>query len=166
MQIKVKAFFVVIFFLVSFILTSFPISKTEKVEAESFSVSYDITFKFTKSGAANVVQKITLKNLTADLYASEYSLNIGSSNVKNIKGKDSLGAVIVTSKKNKDTSVLSAKINEKTIGKNKTTNLTLTYTIDDLATKSGGVWEIQVPGISTAEKLANFDLKIKIPNGL
>src|SRR3989344_6594078 len=165
MQIRSKAFFAVIFFLASFLLASFPISPTKKVEAESFSVSYDITFTFTRSGAANVTQKIALKNLTADLYASEYSLNIGASNVKNIKGKDSLGAVSVTDKKSRDSSILSAKINEKTIGKNKTTNLTLTYTIDDLAVKRGAVWEIQVPGISTAEKLANFNLKIKIPNG-
>lgn len=126
-------------------------------------MGYDLTFTFNKNGVADVTQKITLKNLTSDLFPSEYSLNIGSSNIKNVKGKDSLGSIVVSSKKTKKTTVLTAKINEKTIGKNKTTNLTLTYSISNLAKQNGRIWEILVPGISTDEKLTSFGLKIKVP---
>ena len=160
---KLKVPFLLFFFVTSFVFSSIPFQNKARVEAASFSVSYDLTFTFNNSGVADVTQKITLKNLTSDLFPSEYSLNIGSNNIKNVKGKDSLGSISVSSKKTKKATILTAKINEKAIGKNKTTNLTLTYSISNLAKQNGRVWEILVPGISTAEKLAAFELKIKIP---
>ena len=160
---RLRVLLALFFFVISFIFSSLSFQNETKVEAASFSVGYDITFTFDKNGVANVTQKISLKNLTGDLFPSEYSLNIGSSNVKNVKGEDSLGSVSVSSKKNKGTTILTAKINEKIIGKNKTTNLTLTYSISNLAKQNGRIWEILVPGISTGEKLSSFSLKIKVP---
>ncbi|MEX0616681.1 MAG: transglutaminase domain-containing protein [Candidatus Woykebacteria bacterium] len=137
--------------------------RSGEVQAASFSVAYDITFIFNEDGSARAVQKIALKNLTTDLYPSEYSLNIGPGNVTKIAGSDSLGAIQVRSLKDKDSTVLRAEINEKVIGKNKKTDLTLNYTIKNLASKKGRMWELLVPGINTSENLDSFRVKIEVP---
>ncbi len=157
---KVKAAIILATFLIGSLLT---LKLVEEIRAASFSVSYNISFTYGNGGSAKVVQKITLKNLTEDLYASEYSLNIGSTAVTNVSGKDSLGAIKVTSKKVKNSTVLAAKLNDKVIGKNKITNFTLFYTINNLSTKKGRMWETLVPGISTSEKLDSFILTLNVP---
>ena len=160
MPLRLKTLTILLIFTAGII---FPFLKVEKVESASFSVSYDMTFTLSDDGSAKVTQKIVLQNLTADLYPSEYSLNIGASDIKNASGTDSLGSFKVSSKKNKDLTTLSAKLNDKVIGKNKQTRFTLNYTINNISTKNGNMWEVLTPGINTSEKLGSFSLKLKVP---
>jgi hypothetical protein len=157
---KIRAIIILAAFLVSLIFSS---SVSKETEAASFSVSYDITYTFNNEGSATVVQKTSLKNLKAKLYPSEYSISISSPNVKGVSGTDSSGAVKVTSKNKKDSTVLTAKLNDKIIGKNKVTQFTLNYKIKNLSSKKGRMWEILVPGVSTSEKLTSFQLTVRTP---
>src|SRR3989344_175635 len=151
----------VLIFLVAFLISA--IILIQQAEAATFSVSYDITFTFKNNNSAKVTQKISLKNLTARLYPAEYSLNISSTQVSNVSGKDSLGAIKVTSKKAKDSTTVTAKLNDKIIGKNKETVFTVNYTIENLSNKNGRMWDILVPGVDTSEKLRSFKLTLNIP---
>lgn len=146
-----------------FLISSFITFYSPTIEAASFSTNYDITFTLKSDGSAQVNQKISLKNLTADLFASQYSLDIGSTQISNISGVDSSGSIQVTSKEQKDSTIINAKLNDKVIGKNKKVNFTLNYTIKNLAVKKGNIWDVLVPGISTSEKLDVFTLKINAP---
>ena len=160
MPLRVKNSIILLIFTAGIFL---PFLKVQKVESASFSVSYDMTFTLQENGSAKVIQKIVLQNLTADLYPSEYSLNIGASDIKSASGTDSLGSFKVSSKKDKGLTILSAKLNDKVIGKNKLTKFTLNYTINNISTKNGNMWEVLTPGINTSEKLGSFSLKLKTP---
>src|SRR5947209_7638080 len=55
---------------------------TNQVFADSkFSATYDVTYEVKTSGITEITQNISLKNLTADFYATEYSLNIGATKI-------------------------------------------------------------------------------------
>ena len=157
---KFRALIILAAFLVSLIFSS---AVSKETEAASFSVSYDITYTFNKDGSATVVQKTSLKNLKAKLYPSEYSISVSSPNVKSASGLDSSGAVKVSSSKKGGSTILTAKLNDKIIGKNKVTKFTLNYTIKDLSSKKGRMRSILVPGVSTSEKLDSFKLTVKTP---
>ncbi len=136
---------------------------TGRTLASAFSVSYNVKVAFKNNRSAHFTQEISLKNLTADLYPTEYSLNIGSSNVRSVSGSDSLGPITVTSKKYKGSTVLTARLTDKVVGTGKVTSFTLRYTITNLAQKQGRMWNILVPGINTSEKLSSFKLRISVP---
>jgi len=151
----------VLIFLVAFLISA--IILIQQTEAATFSISYDITFTFQNNRSAKVTQKVSLKNLAARRYPGEYYLNISSTQVSNLSGKDSLGAIKVTSKKAKDSTIITAKLNDKIIGKNKETVFTVNYTIENLSNKNGRMWDILVPGVDISEKLRSFKLTLKIP---
>ena len=151
----------VLIFLATFLISA--IILIQQTEAATFSISYDITFTFQNNRSAKVTQKVSLKNLAARRYPGEYYLNISSTQVSNLSGKDSLGAIKVTSKKAKDSTIITAKLNDKISGKNKITNFTVNYTIENLSNKNGRMWDILVPGVDISEKLRSFKLTLKIP---
>ncbi len=132
--------------------------------AAQFSTGYDISFVFADNGQARVTQKIALVNLTDNLYASDYTLTISSTKISNISGSDSTGTITVTSKTQSNSTVLTAKLNQKVVGKNKASNFQIGYTIDSLAIKRGRVWEINIPQIVTSENVSSYKLSISVPD--
>lgn len=129
-----------------------------------FSSSYSVEFSFNTNGTSTITQKVSLKNLVDGCFASSYSLKINSPNVKDVSGKDSLGELSISLKKDKSTSTISAKLNDEVIGKNKSVSFELNYKIDGLATKNGLVWDLIVPAIATSEKVISYNLTILIPS--
>ena len=146
-------------FLIPTSVNSAQCSESSKI----FSSTYNVEFSFDAQGTSTISQKVSLKNLVDGCFASEYSLKINSPDVKDVSGKDTLGQLSVSLKKNKSTSTITAKLNDEVIGKNKTVSFDLNYKIDGLATKNGLVWDLIVPAISTSEKVSSFNLKILVP---
>jgi len=140
-----------------------PLVHPPQALSADFSTGYDITFNFDSAGKARVTQKIQLKNQTDNLYASEYSLTIGSERVSNITGSDRLGGIVVKATKKDQSTQLSAKLNDKVVGKGKIASITISYTIDDLAIKRGLIWDVNIPKIVTQEDIDNFSLKLIVP---
>jgi len=128
-----------------------------------FSSVYNVTFSFDSKGKAQVSQKVSLKNLVDGCFASEYSLSINSANATNISGKDALGKMSTSVKKGKNSSTISAKLNDEVIGKNRTVTFEVAYQIDGLAKKKGLIWEVVVPSVNTNEKVTDYNLTIKTP---
>ena len=129
-----------------------------------FTSIYSVEFSFDTKGTSTISQKVSLENLVDGCFASEYSLKINSPDVKDVSGKDSLGELSISLKKDKATSTISAKLNDEVIGKNKSVSFNLNYKIAGLATKNGLVWDIIVPAVATSEKVSSYNLKILVPS--
>jgi len=162
---RVLSIFLVVIFLASFRFTipdiySADCSNTSKL----FSSNYDVTFSVKKDGSATVVQKVSLKNLSAGCFVSEYSLRINTSKVKNASGNDSLGPLQIKLKKEASSTVLNAKLNDEVTGLGKTVVFTLKYTLNDLAKKEGQIWNLSIPKVATSEKVVSFNLKVAVPS--
>ena len=160
---RVTAFFLLIF---TFIFLFNPLvargadcSNPSKI----LSSSYDINYLVDAEGTAIVSQKVTLKNLVAECYASSYALNINSTKVRDVLGEDSLGKLQVNLEKSQVGTVISAQLNDAVVGKGKSVSFTLKYTIDGLANRVGNFWELVAPRIITTELVENYNLRISVP---
>ncbi|MCH7541826.1 transglutaminase domain-containing protein [Patescibacteria group bacterium] len=128
-----------------------------------FSSNYGLTITFDGQGDAKVNQKVSLTNLVDGCFASEYSLNINSTNVRSVSGRDSLGNLSTQLKKKKESTTVTVKLNDEVIGKNKTVAFELSYVLKGLAKKQGLLWNLAVPQITTSEVVKSYNLVIVVP---
>jgi len=138
-------------------------------EGAKFETSYQVTYEVKESGAALVTQQTTLKNLTSEYYAPEYSQTIGSTAVDNFSAADEQGTMLVNITKDHDNNQtnISLKFNREMVGLNKTSSWTLTYTSLESAIKNGQVWEISIPRVKEEQGgttiIAGYNLDLKVP---
>lgn len=162
---KRLSFFILILSLIAPFLLPPSVNSAQCSDATKiFSSTYNVEFSFDTKGTSTISQKVSLKNLVDGCFASEYSLKINSPDVRGVSGKDSLGKLSTSLKKDKSTSTISAKLNDEVIGKNKSVSFDLNYKIDGLATKNGLVWDLIVPAVATSEKVSSYNLKILVPS--
>ncbi len=154
-----KKIFVFIFLL--FLILGF---KLPVVLAENeFATSYNTSYIVGTDGVTDVIQKITLKNLTKDYYATQFSLSIGSTKVTDVSATDQGGAMeIEQAQKNTSTSI-TVKFNQQIAGKDKENSFTLRFKSKDFTSRQGKIWEIYTPRIALSDNLENYSLTLSVP---
>ncbi len=133
--------------------------------ADEFSTSYDVVYDIDESGVTTVTEKISLKNLTSESYASEFKLTIGSTQVSDIIASDPGGALDVTSTQKNNITTINLKFNQQVAGLGKTLTWTIGFKSKDFAEKVGKVWEVRAPRISTTSNLETYNLVLAVPQG-
>lgn len=131
--------------------------------ADEFGSSYDVVYTVSESGETTVTEKVTLKNLTAQYYASQFKLIIGATRISDIKAFDDSGPMEVTSSQQGSSTTINVKFNQQVAGLGKTLPWTLQFKSRDFAEKTGKVWEVRAPKVSTATNLENYNLTISVP---
>lgn len=130
---------------------------------DKFSTSYDVLYDVSEDGITEVTEKITLTNLTSESYANQFKLTIGATQVFDIKASDPSGPLEVTSEQKDTVTTIEVKFNQQVAGIGKTLPWTLFFKSRDFAEKSGKVWEIRAPKISSSSNLENYNLTISVP---
>lgn len=128
-----------------------------------FSTSYDVLYDISEDGITTVTEKITLKNLTSESYANQFKLTIGATQVFDIKASDPSGPLEVSSEQKDTATTIGVKFNQQVAGLGKTLPWTLFFKSKDFAEKSGRVWEVRAPKISSSLNLENYNLTISVP---
>jgi hypothetical protein len=129
-----------------------------------FSASFEADYSVQESGATKVTQKISLTNLTGDVYAKEYSLSLGSTNIENVSATDSLGKLKTEVKKSDKTTEIKLIFNEQVIGINKKLNFSLSYDVSDISRKNGQMWEITIPKLVISADITTYNLRLLVPS--
>lgn len=119
-------------------LLIFLLSPTKIEATEEFRINQKIDYLVDDSGKASVRQEINLTNNISQIYAKEYEFTISGSQIDNI-----IGGQIVESRQ--DFSKVLIKFNNPIVGKDKTNQFFITYTINNFAKKKGSTWEINIP---------------------
>lgn len=128
-----------------------------------FSTTYDVTYDIEGDGTTLVTEKVILKNLTSQYFATQFKLTIGATQISDIKASDSSGP-LETKLEQKDTStIITAKFNQQVVGVNKEFPWTLQFKSKDFAQKLGRVWEITVPRIAAGSNIAKYDVTLSVP---
>lgn len=131
--------------------------------AGEFEINYKVAYNIQETGTTDVVQNITLKNKTANFYADKFELKIGSTKVENVKASDETGPLQVETKFENNLTSISVKFNQKVIGEGKGQNWTLTYSSNELTTKSGQIWEVSIPRLAKSSDIGAYDATISVP---
>jgi transglutaminase-like putative cysteine protease len=147
-----------------FIVLTFLLLTANKSFAEGeFETTYDVSYKVQENGETQVRQEITLTNKTKDLYASEYTLIIGSPRLKDIKASDSQGALQIDTQSSDTSTEIHVEFNRQVVGIGKTYDFLLEYTTLDTALKNGLVWEVNIPRLSAQTQIARYQVTLEVP---
>jgi hypothetical protein len=128
-----------------------------------FSSSYNVNYDIDDNGVANIIEGITLKNLTDKFYASSFNLLVGSSSIFDISAQDAQGVMQVNASKKGNGTQINAKFNQQVVGKNKEYNWTLKFKSKDFAFLSGKVWQVTIPKIKTEGRIDDYSVVLSVP---
>ena len=128
-----------------------------------FATDYKVIYQSALNGKTTVTQNITLKNKTPNYYADKFELKIGSTKVEDVKAADSTGSLETNVKFAENITTISVKFSQRVIGIDKTLSWTLTYTSNELATKSGQIWEISIPRVANTTDIGQYEVAVKVP---
>lgn len=138
-----------------------------EVHAEGeFETDYDVTYAVNADGKTTVTQQVILKNKTPNFYADKFELKIGSTKVNDVSATDTTGPLKTQSKFENNLTTITVEFTQRVIGTGKTLPWTLTYTSDELTTKSGQIWEISIPRLARSTDIGKYDAQIKIPRSM
>ena len=130
---------------------------------QDFATSYDVTYDIDLSGITSVTEKITLRNLTSQYFASQFKLIIGATQITDIKASDQGGLMEVTSEQKDTSTSITVKFNQQIAGVGKEQPFTLSFKSSDFAQHLGKIWEISAPKIQSAPGLQSYNLTISTP---
>ncbi len=139
------------------------VSVPQAYAAEEFGTSYDVIYDVGDDGVTTVTEKIILKNLTSEYYASQFNLIIGATQITDIKASDASGLMVVTSVQKDNSTTINVKFNQQVAGVGKSLPWTLQFKSKDFAEKTGKVWEVRAPKVSSSTNLENYNLTISVP---
>ena len=138
-------------------------SPIQSAEVKEFGTSYDVIYDVGEDGITTVTEKIVLKNLTSQFYASKFKLIIGATEISDIKASDGSGPMEVSSSVVNNSTVIDVKFNQQVAGKDKELPWTIQFKSKDFAEKVGKVWEVRSPKVTSSTNLENYNLTIATP---
>jgi len=130
---------------------------------EKFTNSYKVTYQITASGLTNVTEEITIVNKESNYYPKSQTFAFNYLNIGNIKASDQNGEFTPEITKNADTTTVVINFRSKNVGIGKQTKFALRYQTSDIASLSGEIWQILIPGIKNLERFDDFSLTLNIP---
>ena len=141
-----------------------PVYAQDKLQdGKEFSTSYDVTYDVGEDGITTVTEKVTLKNLTSQYYATQFSLTIGSTNIDNVSASDPSGPLETKVEQKGTSETITVKFNQQVVGIGKTLPWTLKFNSKDFASRQGKVWEVSVPKVSSTSNLEDYRLTLAVP---
>lgn len=152
-----KKLLYILFFLVIFCFPKIVSSAGE------FITDVDVEYYVLDSGVTRVVHKITLENIFTNIYATSYNLtleNINSLNVKAIYNGKELAPIVKTRDKNTD---ISLNFDDAIVGKGKKRSFEIIYENSAFAQRTGEVWEISIPKLSSNTDFRTYNLTLSVP---
>lgn len=159
--------FLFIFFLLLFTFhfslhTSFVFAQNEN----KFDTSYKVLYEVSPAGQTTVTQNIILKNRTPNFYADKFELKIGSTKVEDVQAKDNTGSLETEVKFENNLTTIAVKFSQKVIGIDKSLPLTLSYKSNELASRSGQIWEISIPKLAKSDEISQYTATVIVPDVL
>lgn len=129
-----------------------------------FSTNYNINYNVNSAGSTHTKFDISLINNLSNIYASEFSLSIGSTNLNNIHTYNTKGDLEPKIAVGNKTTSITIPFPDKVLGKDKDQNFILEFDSLDFANQLGNVWEISIPKLQKTESLNIYNLVLSIPN--
>lgn len=148
----------VIFFFLLFLF--FPITASAQ---ENFATDVTVDYKFDLDGTTTVTHKIVLENLFSNIYATSYKLILDNIDPQNARAYEGGKELKITSMKDASSTVLLTEFTDSVVGKGKVRNFELTFDNKSFAVRTGEVWEISIPRLSTEGSFRNYSVRLLVP---
>jgi len=154
-----KLFNVLLLFLVSLLIFAKP-----SLAQSEFTTNYTVDYSIRPNGVTHTRFDITLTNRLSNIYASEFSLSIGSTQLQAIQTFNQAGDLEPKITQGNKTTNIVIPFKDKVLGKNKSQIFTLEFDSLDFSHQLGSVWEISIPKLSKTDSLQSYQLTLSVPN--
>lgn len=144
----------------------FLIISARNVFAANFSTDYKVSYSVSENATTRVSFDITLTNTTAQYYASSYNIRVGFKNIENVIASDPDGAISPKVTKDANGENIELNFNKRVVGLNNKLNFNLSFDTDEVASKNGSVWEVNIPGLSNQSEFSSFNVSLSYPSFL
>lgn len=156
---KVLIFFSLLFFLFQLFLAP--------VFAQgNFATDYNVAYNVLENALTHVTFDVIFTNKTSQYYASSYNIQVGFKNIENVLARDSGGKIIPTITKNNDENSIGITFNSKVVGLDKKLPFTISFDTQNIAQKSGKIWDINIPGLAKQIEYNSFNVNVTVPKFL
>lgn len=132
-------------------------------QEDKFEIRYDVNYQVFETGTTNVTQDITLKNKTEDFRPSEYSLELGLTDLKNFQASDSLGVLTPKIEENDGKTKITLTFNQIVVGKDNILAFKISFQTQELAKKKGLIWEVNIPGLEDKTEINEYRVSLTVP---
>ncbi|MFA6982141.1 MAG: transglutaminase family protein [Patescibacteria group bacterium] len=130
---------------------------------EQFDTSYEVSYHVSEDGVTTVEQNITIINNKEDVLATTYSHSINQMDIYDVKARDGKGEIEVTRKDENGVITIKLNLKEQVIGKGRENKIELSYKTKSIASKLGGIWNLNLPQISGLDNIKDYTTQIFIP---
>lgn len=133
------------------------------LSAQEYQTDYASTYVIDRNGLAQVSHNVRIQNNFANIFATAYTISIGSNNIENISATDDGSNINVEIEKSENTTVITIPITNPTIGREQVKELNITYSNPDIALQAGNIWEINIPKLSNANEINQYSRSLIVP---
>ncbi|KKU11543.1 MAG: Transglutaminase-like protein [Parcubacteria group bacterium GW2011_GWC2_45_7] len=160
-MMKLFFYFLIIVLHFSFLVFHFV---TPVFAAGEFETSFHSTYEIDERANATVTHRIELTNLSPNIYASEYSVTVGSTNVRSTQAFDDAGQLELAAKPGNNTTELTVFLDKRpVVGSGKTRRFFIQYQSWDAATSVGRILEVNAPKTANSNEFRDYSMRITVP---
>ncbi|MFH2019310.1 MAG: transglutaminase domain-containing protein [bacterium] len=141
-------------------------SPTHVLADSEFSTNFTSSYEVLETGSTNVRHQVQIINNLSHIYTTDYSIVIGENNLTNVKVTSGGLLAPEETTTSENTTTLNIKIPNPVVGKDRITDLDISYTSENIAEHNGNIWEINIPKLSKANEAKSFTRTITFPNSL
>jgi len=131
--------------------------------SEDFDASAQATYRVDLSGTTSVNHTISLKNKRHNIYATQYSMTIGTTRINHVWAKDGIGNLEPSIQTSPNASTIKVDFRDKVVGLGQILHFTIGYDDEDIASKVGRVWEINVPRPEDLTEFTSYTITLIVP---
>ncbi len=140
------------------------LSTSSVFAAGEFETAFHSTYEIDENANATVTHRIELTNLSANIYASEYSVTVGSTSVRSAQAFDDAGQLKLATTPGNNTTEMTVFLDQRpVVGQGKTKKFFIQYQSADAATNVGRVLEVNVPKTANANEFRDYSITITVP---
>ncbi len=129
-----------------------------------FYTSQRTIYRLDEQGQSQVSQSITLRNLKADLYATRYTLTLNGKKIIDPTAKDAKGKLPVFVETLNEGTKLTVNLRENVVGEGKEQSFEILYSLPNIASKSGQLWEIRLPSSQKSNFVDDININLIVPS--
>lgn len=140
--------------------------RSDSFAQDNFQTDYNIIYTLTDSITSHAKINVTLINKTTEYYASSYKIQLGFSNVSNLKVLDEDETVTPAVTSNEGGTQVEIDFVKRIVGSGNRHSFSITFDTNEIAQNSGNIWEVNVPGLDENSAADSFNVSLVFPRNL
>ncbi len=152
---------ILVFFFFFFVL--FFLGASSVTAQGEFLTDVAVEYRILQGGSTQVTHNFSLENSTSNMYATSYKLvleNIKPQDIKALKGSSELE---VEQETQGETTTVTVLLDEAVVGKGKIQSFRVVFTNPSFAVRTGEVWEISIPRLSSSNSFRTYSVELIVP---